>query len=252
MSTASSALPPQTEAQVSEPKRLASLFLSPAKTFRDLKVHPRWLMAFLVVSVCSLASTFVLLQKVSVTTYIRQTIENSSRAELFEQLPQEQQERQIEFGAKLAKIRLYAAPLITFIVALIVSAILMGIFNGIFGAAVSFKQSLAIMYYSLLPLALNALLVIPILFLVSDPSHVDLRNPAAASPAYFLNPATNKFMYGFFSDLDVFRIWVLCLLGLGFHICSQNSKLKLSASLSTVFVFYLLWAAGHATLLSMF
>jgi hypothetical protein len=236
---------------LSEPQRLISTFVAPTRTFEDLKQRQKCLVPWLVLAICTLASNFIMVQKVDVKNYVRQQIENSRGAEFFEQLPLAQQERQLEFAKKVAIIRSYAAPMLILIVALIVCALLMGAFNFGFRAEVSFPRSFAVMSYSLLPLALNALLVIPVVLFSPDPHLIDFRNPLPSSMAAFFSPTGNKFLYELMGGLDIFRIWIVCLLGLGFQINSANQKIGRTTGIVAVFGIYMLSILARAGLAAM-
>jgi len=70
----------------------------------------------------------------------------------------------------------------------------------------------------------------------------------ATNPAYFMDPASNKFLYGMVSALDVISIWTIVLLGIGF---ACTSKVKRSTAIIVVTVWYLLWKVGSAGLASL-
>jgi hypothetical protein len=72
-----------------------------------------------------------------------------------------------------------------------------------------------------------------------------VNNPVATNPAYFMDPAGNKFLYGMASALDVIALWTIVLLGIGF---SSNSKVKRSTAIILVAAWYLFWKLGAAAL----
>jgi hypothetical protein len=236
--------------KLGELQRLLYSFTSPTRTFVDLRERPTWLVPWVILSICSLASSFIMIHRIDVIEFTRNQIQNSKRAELFEQMSPAQQERQVELAAKITKFRFYAAPIFTFLVAIIVAALLMAIFNFAFSAGISAKHSIAIMSYSLLPIALTYIMAVVVVVFSSDPRHIDLRNPLATSPAIFLNPAGNKFLYEFAGSLDVFRIWVICLLGLGFQLNSAKRSFGRPTAMTIVFGSYLIFAIGRAALAS--
>ena len=58
------------------------------------------------------------------------------------------------------------------------------------------------------------------------------------NPGFFLDPQGNKILYGLASAIDVFKIWWVVLLGLGFAKVSSNRKPSVQTSLVTAFVAY--------------
>jgi Yip1 domain len=238
--------------RLSELQRLVYTLIFPARNFEDLKHQPRWLVPWLVLTICSLASNVVLLQKADVREFIRKQINNSSHAALFEQLPPAQQEQQLQLSAKISEIQIYAYPVISFIVAIIVAALLMATFNYILKSTISFQRSFAVISYSLLPLSISFLLLMLVVMYSSNPQHIDLANPLATSPAIFLNPTKSKFLYQFATGLDLFKIWVVCLIGLGFQVNSESRTLSRATAITVTFCFYLSWVLVLSALMSVF
>ena len=79
-------------------------------------------------------------------------------------------------------------------------------------------------------------------------SNTNLNNPVATNPAYFMDPLASPFLYGMASALDIFVIWSIILIAIGF---ACNSKLTRTATLSVVGGWYLLYklvASGMAAL----
>src|SRR5947209_4677643 len=60
-----------------------------------------------------------------------------------------------------------------------------------------------------------------------DPPGFNAQNPVATNPAHFMDPTANRFLYGMASALDVFILWNIVLMGIGF---ACNSKAKRSTS----------------------
>jgi hypothetical protein len=60
----------------------------------------------------------------------------------------------------------------------------------------------------------------------------------ATNPAHFMDPAGNRFLYGMASALDVFIIWNIVLMGIGF---ACNSKVKRSTAIAMIGGVYLLY-----------
>jgi hypothetical protein len=181
-------------------------------------------------------------EKIGYETMTRQSIEHSSRAQQFDNLPPEQQDRQVALVAKVTKITFYMAPVFTLIFGLIVAAILMAVFNFGFDAQVPFSRSMGIVFYSYLPSLIAGILAIISVALSSNPEGINVRNMVASNPAYFMDPTTtSKFLYQFLSGLDVFVIWTVCLLGIGFAVNSNSKKLSRGTAIGTVFALFIVW-----------
>jgi hypothetical protein len=240
MSTAIPPLPPETApAGLSEPQRIINTFVSPSKTFENLKRKSGWFVPWLLISIFSLAFGIIFVHKIDMTRFVREQIEQSPRAAAaYEQAPPEQREAQLRIGAKVTEITFYLSPIGTLIGALVCAAILMAIFNFGFEAGISYSRYLAIIFYAWLPLIISSVLASLVFGMHPDPNTINIRNAIATNPAYFMDPTSNKFLYGLVSGLDVFRIWIICLLALGISINAVKGKVSRGSALTTLFVIY--------------
>jgi hypothetical protein len=143
----------------------------------------------------------------------------------------------------------YGVPVVALIAWLVMAAVLMGAFNFGAGASVSFKVAFAIVVYGSLPGILHALLGTISLFAggmsgALDKEAFNVNNPVATNPAYFMDPSANKFVYGMATAFDVFMIWTIILMGIGF---ACNSKVKRGTAIGIVaglYLFYKLVVSG--------
>jgi Yip1 domain len=223
---------------LSEGARIIDTFIAPGKTFADLRRNASWWAPWLLISIFSLIFVFVMNKQIGFEQISKNSIAQSSRAEQFEKLPPDQQAKQIQISATVARYISYSLPVLNLIIFLIIAAVLMGTFNFGAGASVPFKISLAIVVYGSLPGIIGAVLGIISMFAGVDPAGFNPKNPVATNPGYFMDPLGNKFFYGMASALDVFTIWSIVLIGIGF---AANSKVKRSTAIILVVGWYLLY-----------
>jgi hypothetical protein len=240
---------PVSQPPLSEPARIINTFVAPGSTFADIRTNQSWWVPWLLISIASLSFVLVMAQKIGFEQIMRNEMaKNPSRAEQLEKLPPEQRERQMELGAKVTSYFSYATPVFNLLAALVLAGILLAIFNFGAGAEITYKQSLAIVMYGFLPFLISTLLGIVSLVVGVDPEGFNVRNPVASNPAYFMNPLEHKFVYGLLTAVDVFAIWCVILLGIGY---SSVSKIKRSTAILIVLAAYLVFkviSAGVAAL----
>jgi FtsH-binding integral membrane protein len=141
--------------------------------------------------------------------------------------------------ATIAKVAFYMSPVINLILGLLFAAVLMAVFNFGFAAEVPFQRALAIVFYSLLPRTVYFILLCVSLLVSSDPNSIDIAgNPMPTNPGFFMDPQGSKFLYSLMSNFDLFAIWVVVLLGLGFAASSPNRKLNAGTAITTMLVIY--------------
>jgi len=223
---------------LSEGARILDTFIAPSKTFTDLRRNANWWAPWLLISIFSLVFVFVMSKQIGFEQISKNAVAQSSRAEQFEKLPPDQQARQIQISATVARYISYSLPVLNLIIFLIIATVLMATFNFGAGASVPFKTSLAIVIYGSLPGIIGAALGIISMFAGVDPAGFNPKNPVATNPGYFMDPMGNKFLYGMASALDVFTIWSIVLIGIGF---AANSKVKRSTAIILVVGWYLLY-----------
>lgn len=253
MSSPSSSMPEQpatsVEPKLSEPARLFNIFAAPTKTFADVKRRGGWWAPWLLVGLVTMAALLTLGQKVGYEHLTRQSIERSSRAQQFDSQTPEQQARAISIRAKATQISFYVIPVFTLIFGLITAAILMAVFNFGFDAQVPFSRAMGIIFYSYLPGVIAGILALVAVMANSDPENINPRNMVATNPGYFMDPATSsKFAYIFLSGIDVFVIWTIILLGIGFSVNSNNKKLSRGTAIGTVAVLFLVYKLATAAM----
>ncbi len=235
----STAPAPETLPPLSHAARVINTFVSPVSTFGDIRRNQSWWVPWLLMSVISMAFVVVIGQKVGFEQITRNELAKSpSRAAQLDRLSPEQREQAIERGAKVTEYFSYASPVVQLVGGVIVAGVLLAIFNFGAGMEITFTQSLAIVMYGFLPYVISTLLGIVSLLVGVDPEGFNIRNPVASNPAYFMDPLQHKFLYGVVSAADVFSIWVVVLLGVGY---ASVSKLKRSTAIVTVLAAYLVF-----------
>lgn len=225
---------------LSEPQRLVNTFIAPAKTFEDLRRNASWWAPWVVSAVFTLLFAIVVTQKIDMTHFVQQQIDRSPSAQKrMEQLTPEQRAQGIAIQATATKVVFYIYPVLILIGGIIIAAVLMAVFNFVLGAEVPFQRAMSIVFYSFLPWNIATILLGVSLLFSADPNSIDFSaNPMPTNPAFFMDPQGNKFIYAIVSSLDIFKIWAVILLGLGFSTASTNRKPAAGTAITTMFVLY--------------
>ena len=236
-------------APLSEGQRLLDVFIAPTKTFTDIRRNASWWGPWVVIAICSVIFIYSISRQVGFDQVSKNQIAHSVRADQFEKLPPDQQERQIALSSKLIAFFGYGSPLLIPVYFLVTALVLWGIFKVAGGGDTTFKQAYAIVWYASLPGAIGAILGTISMFAGVSPEGFDINNPVGTNLAYYLDPETvGKFVRSFASCLDVLTIWTIILMGIGF---SCNGKVKRSTAIAIIAALYLvlkLAGAGLATM----
>jgi Yip1 domain len=229
---------------LSEGARLVNTFFAPSTTFTDIRRNASWWAPWLLLSLVSIAFLQTVGLKIGWEQVTRNELRISGRAEKFEQAPPEQQQRGMQMSQTIYKVTSFAPPLSLLLFGVILGGILMAVFNFGMGAEISFKQSLAIVFYAFIPSILGSLLGIVSLLIGVDPEGFNMRNPVATNPAYFMDPTKAKFLYGMASAADVIVIWTIILLGIGYSSVSKVKKGTAIATIAALFIVFKLIVSG--------
>jgi len=224
MSTAPVTAPevPEASGPINHFGRLIGVFFSPKSTFEDIVRRPSWILPVILMTVLGFALAFVMNQKVNWRDVASKRIEESPRAA---NLSAEQKEQQLAMSEKISPAIAYCFGVLWPILqALLVAAVMLLAFNLIGGAGARFSTSMGIVSHAYFPWILYSLLYILILYL-KVPGTVDLENPIATNVGAFLPESTPKALMSLAQSIDVFSIWTLLLLSIGFTAVSPK-KLK--------------------------
>jgi hypothetical protein len=233
------------QASISPFGRIVGMFFSPKATFEDIVRKPSWLLPVIIMAVLGLVAAISLNQRIDWRQFMSQQIEKSPRSA---QLTPEQKEQQIEMGAKYAPYSTYVFGIPTpIVIILLVAAVMMGAYNLLAGVGVNFKTALGIVAHSFVPTYLSTVLFMLVLFL-KPPGTFDMDNPVATNVAAFLTDGTPKWLEALCKNIDIFSIWVLVLISIGFAVANPK-KLKGSKSFTialSVLLVYIVLRVGIA------
>jgi hypothetical protein len=232
-------------AGLSEGARLVNTFIAPSKTFTDLRRNASWWGPWLLISIFALVFIYSMDRQIGFEQISKNEVAKSPRADQFDKLPADQQEKQLHITSNIIRYMSYGVPLTLLFFLAISTAVLWATFKFGAGADISFKVAYAIIFYASLPSVISSILGAISMFAGVNPEGFNVNNPVATNPAYFMDPTQNKFLYGMASGLDVLVIWSIVLMGIGF---SCNSKVKRSSAIFIVAAWYVFWKLGTAAL----
>lgn len=236
---------------LSEPQRIVNTFFAPSKTFEDIRRNSSWWFPWLLGSILAAAFFLTVDKKIGFETIARNQMQNASgfAQRAMERLTPEQRSEALHRQAIGTRIgTLYFSWLISLLFGVIGAAVLMAIFNFVLEAGIPFRQALATFFYASLPRSLSLVLGIVVLFIGVDASTYDLSTPVVSNLGAFLDPATSgKFLSRLATYIDVFTIWTIILLGMGF---AKQSKKKISTAtgITTVAILVAILALGFSAL----
>ena len=234
--TAVSPAAPEPQASLGPFARVIGVLFNPRATFEDIVRKPSWLLPFVIYLVLVVLVCVSLNMRMNWREYVSQQIEKSSQAS---QLSADQKEQRIEGGAKLAPVFTYVFGLgFQLIFVFGMTFIMWGAYSLLGGISTNFSTAIGITAHAFLTGLISSPLFLAILYL-KPAGTVDLENPVAANLAAILPDDSAKWLFALCKSIDLFSIWTLILLAIGFAAVNPR-KLKGAKAYTVAFS---VWAA---------
>ncbi len=240
---------PEAQAPINHFGRMVGALFNPRATFEEVVHRPSWIAPVVLLTLLGLGISALLAQKVNWERVVGQRIEQSPQGQ---QLSPEQRERQIAVGAKVAHVIVYVSGVLgSIIFVLLLAAIFLGAFNVLAGAGVRFSTAMGITSHALLPYAVSSVLALVVLF--SKPADtVDPEHLLASNLGALVSSDSPKWLEKLAASVDVFSIWMLALVAVGFA-AANPKKISRGKALGIVFGLYIVfrlvvvgWAAAFS------
>lgn len=228
---------PEASAPVSPIGRIVGVFTSPKRTFTSIAEKPSWVAPMLLMMVLAIVVGSLLNSKMNWNEYIRHKAEENPR---FASLSEEQKDQALVGQIKFWKGFSYCVGAIAIpISVLIFAGIYLVAFNLFRGAGVRYGQSFAITTHAFLPTVITSILAMIILPLKTY-GDVDPENIVATSLKAYLPETAPKALLALGGSLELFWIWCLVLVAIGFAAANPR-KVKPGAAFGIVFGLWAVW-----------
>jgi len=222
--------------QMSEAARLAGVFFSPGKAFADIARRPRWWIPVIIMAILSTVFLNAFTQRVGWESVIRKALESNAQGQ---NMTPEQRQQAITVGARLYQYLGYGgAAAGTLFYVFIVAVLLMFLFDTILSAGIGLKRMMAIVAYGFLPLAIQTVLTMVVLYL-KDPEEFNLQNPLMFNVGAYLSADSPAALRALGSSIDLFSLWIMILLAIG--VSSAARKMSFGKALAGILVPWALW-----------
>jgi hypothetical protein len=222
--------------------RLPGALFSPTKTFESITRHPTWLPPLVLWTIFSIAVTAVILPRVDYEKIVRASFEQRGQT-----VPEDRLQSIVESQKRIApKIYGAIAVVTPAIIALLVAVVYWGAFKA-FGWDATFSQFFGVTAHAFLPGILASVLLVPILVRRET---VDPRNlgDLLRSNLGFLVDSSSKVLHSLLQSIDVFSLWSLVLLVVGFSAAARVSRKSAAGVVVTIWFLFVVGKAGLSAL----
>ncbi len=210
---------------------------SPFNGFKRLKEKKTFWAAFLLTVIISTGAIGYYSFNVDMKYVITQQLERSGK---MDNIPKKQMNKIIDLQAKTGKYFMTGGAVIGSFIYLFIIALYLFTMGKIFTSDLTFKDALVIVGNSYFVFFISSLILLIIMFATDFKTSL-IQDLMPGNLAYYFSvESVGKKLYTLFSKIDVFSLWFVSLLGIGFHIFTEESLIK---SILTVFVPYILLIA---------
>lgn len=221
------------------------VLVAPEKTFRALAIHPYWLAALLLLVASGLALSLVVTPKLDMKQVMREAIEESGQ-----ELPEAQLERQVEMAEKFKWVGTASQVVLQPAVYLLMAGIFLVVLR-LAGSEIDFRRSLSVSVHGMMPFLVATLLTIPVVMSRAELSLKDVQSARYlhSNLAAFASDSTGKPLMALLSSIDLFSIWTIVLLAIGYRVVGKVSK---AAAFGVVIGLWAVVVAGKVALAALF
>lgn len=216
--------------------RLVSVLVAPGKTFRSIAQRPTVLVVLLVTTLVAAAVSALIFSKVDGEEMVRAQIEQSGR---------EVSEEEMEGALAVGEGMRYVAPIGVLVAGPVMALLFGAVFLVAFrvqGAELGYKAALSTLLYGMMPTVVKALLIVPVALGREEISAeaAQTNTVLASNLAFLAPPDAGPVALAALSSADVFSLWSIVLLAIGFAIVGRVSTVKAGVTVT------LLWLLGVA------
>lgn len=210
--------------------RPLGVLVSPQPTFRSLAERPSWLPPLLILVVLFVGVQALATQKIDMEAAMREAMERQGQP-----VDEEQIARIAEMQGKVG----IACNALVFPAGLALVGLLFWGLASLAGGEIGFLRSLAVTLHGLMPGAVASLLTIPVILGRAEIGVAEAQHGLLASHLAVLAPEDAPvWLTALLARVDLFSLWSLVLLAIGFRVVAGLSK---GASAAIVIVLWLLW-----------
>ena len=213
--------------------RLTGVWFSPTETFTQLGKRPDILIPLIILLVIGAIVGYVMIDRIGVQNFfsqgMRQAVEQGS-------MTQEQMDAQLAAMMSgrtptIIKLGFIVSGAISNVLFALVAAAILRLVSMVMGIENGFKKLLSVCLYTFLAVGLiSSILFVLILFLKS-PEEIDIQNLVGSNLAALLTSMLGKdglpkFIMNLARWVDVFALWMVGLIAIGFAAVSEKLKTR--------------------------
>jgi hypothetical protein len=201
---------------------LVDVYFSPREAFTRIARSPSFLLPLAGYILLVLGFTGLWMSKVDAREFVKMQLEESGQ---WDKIPAERREAVLDAAPAQMKILAWLGPTVfTPLVLLLTAAALMFVFRFFYASEVGFKQAFAIVSWVFFAVALVTTPLLLLVLQLKGDWNVNPQEVVQANLGALLDRSTAaKPLWALFTSIDVFSLWMVYLLAVGFAVASRKS-----------------------------
>ncbi len=222
-------------------QRIAGVLWSPAAAFAEIVSRPDFLIALLLIAALAFVASFLISPHMDMETSLRGQLEQRGG------LTEAEIDRAVGIALKMRRLNSTLASLATPAIILIVAGVYTLALQ-LFGGDATFRQILSVTVYAWMPVAVQSILRTAVILPRGMMSPEEILRVLKSNPGAFLDPSASPALKTILSSLDLFYIWTLILLILGYTVASKLTRKTVATIVVSVWLVVVLAITAFAAL----
>ena len=223
-------------------QRIAGVLFAPAETFRDIARRPDILTPLLILVVIGFIVTALIVPRMDFESAFREQMSQQNR-----QMSDADLERAAKFGSAFGKIMAWTGPIWGIVIWAIIAGVLL-LAHRLFGGEGNFKQAFSTVLYSWIPNTISGIVTGIVAVARGEIDPTTMQTLVKSNPAFLVDMKEQPILFAMLSSLDVFTIWTLILLIIGFATLSRLSKAKSAVIVVSLWLLTVVVKLGFAAM----
>ena len=222
-------------------QRIVGALFSPDETFSDIARKPDILIPLLIILVISMITGIVLAPRLEFDSLRPQMAAKNPN------LAPEDLDRMVKMAGAVGKVSAYASPLIALVSFVVIAAVLLLAFR-LFGGEGTFRQAFSIVTYAWIPRVIQGVILTVIIAVKGTADVNDIPTLVRSNPAFLVDMADHPVLFSLLSTFDVFTLWTVALLIIGFAYMSRFSRTRSATIILSIWAFITVVKLGFAAM----
>ncbi|HEV7486764.1 MAG TPA: Yip1 family protein [Thermoanaerobaculia bacterium] len=215
-------------------QRIIGVLFSPDATFASIARRPDWVVPLVLLLLVAMAAGVIMAPHIDFGAAARESMEQQKN------VSPEQIDKAVRISASVGKVFTYLAPVLSLIGLLVIAGVVLLAFR-IFGGEGDFKQAFSVTCYASIPSIIKS--VVTLIIIVAKGGIIPAQALATivrSNLGFLVDYKANPMAFALLSSFDIFSIWFLALLIIGFSYVARVSKVKAAVTIISLWVIVLL------------